>query len=191
MPCHLPPHRDTPSSGANHRFEMATLACKETPTFHVNHWEIEKSSPSYSVETLQHLRDQTSATTPLIFIMGMDAFRLFSRWHRWQDILNLCHLWVAHRPGSAPPESHSKESQLLNEYRAERPKDLLSCSSGLIHVHNSTALDISATQLRDDLQDGIEPRFLIPEPVWQYIKQHSLYGWQQPHIKSKLQANNE
>ncbi|OUR88589.1 nicotinate (nicotinamide) nucleotide adenylyltransferase [Gammaproteobacteria bacterium 42_54_T18] len=178
MPCHLPPHRDTPSSDAAHRIKMARLACAETSNFHVNDWEIEKHSESYTVETLQYLRDQTSSETPLIFVMGMDAFRLFCRWHRWQDILNLCHLWVAHRPGSQPPETHSDEYALLEKNRAEHPHDLLSSAAGSIHVHNTTALDISATQLREDIQQGFEPRFLLPDTVWHYIKLHQLYGWQ-------------
>lgn len=176
IPCHLPPHRDTPASGAHHRLEMTRLACKNTPAFHVNDWEIDKHSASYSIETIQHLREQASPETPLVFILGMDAYRLFCRWHRWQEILNLCHLWVAHRPGSPPPKTHSKEYQLLQINRAEQPHDLLAKPSGLIHVHDTTALDISATQLRDDIKQGIEPRFLLPETVWQYIKHHQLYG---------------
>ena len=177
MPCHLPPHRDTPSSDAAHRIEMARLACSETPSFHVNDWEIGKHSASYTVETLQYLRDQTSNDTPLIFVMGMDAFRLFCRWHRWQDILNLCHLWVAHRPGSKPPKTDSEEYALLQHHRAEHPHDLLTSPTGRIHVHDTTALDISATQLREDIQQGFEPRFLLPDSVWNYIKLHQLYGW--------------
>ena len=177
MPCHLPPHRDTPSSDAAHRIEMTRLACSETPRFHVNDWEIEKHSASYTVETLQYLRDQTSNDTPLIFVMGMDAFRLFCRWHRWQDILNLCHLWVAHRPGSKPPKTDSEEYALLQQHRAEHHRDLLASPTGSIHVHDTTALDISATQLREDIQQGFEPRFLLPDSVWNYIKLHQLYGW--------------
>jgi len=178
MPCHLPPHRDTPSSNAQHRLEMARLACADTTSFHVNDWEIEKQTNSYSIETLSHLREHISPDSPLVFIMGMDAFRMFCRWHRWQDILNLCHLWVSHRPGSSPPEEHSDEFQLLQQHRAAQPKDLLASPAGKIHVHNTTALDISATQLRDNIDQGFEPRFLLPEPVWQYIKQQQLYGWQ-------------
>lgn len=179
MPCHLPPHRDTPSSDAAHRIEMARLACAETPSFHVNDWEVKKHTASYTVETLQYLRDKTSNDTPLIFVMGMDAFRLFCRWHHWQDILSLCHLWVAHRPGSKPPEALSDEYALLQKCRAEQPHDLLGSAAGSIHVHNTTALDISATQLREDIQQGFEPRFLLPDSVWRYIKLHQLYGWQQ------------
>jgi len=179
MPCHLPPHRDTPASHADHRFEMAKLACADTPAFHVNDWEMKKPSASYTVETLEHLRSEHAADTPIVFIMGMDAFHNFCQWHRWQDILSLCHLWVAHRPGCALPNSDSKESGILRNAQTTDARALLSDSNGKVHIHNTTALDISATQLRHDMKLGIEPRFLIPDIVWKHINYHQLYQCQQ------------
>ncbi|MDX1693154.1 MAG: nicotinate-nucleotide adenylyltransferase [Ketobacteraceae bacterium] len=176
IPCHIPPHRDRPSSHSQDRLAMARLACEPVPGFRVDDWEINRNEPSYSVETLTHIRRQTGPDTPIVFIMGMDAFCQFSHWHEWQQVLNLAHLWVAHRPGSSVPGNDSDEFELLQALHVETPTDLLKEPAGSIHVYNTTALDISATQLRRDIERGLDPRFLVPDCVWQYIHAHKLYN---------------
>lgn len=179
IPCHIPPHRDTPSSESQDRLAMTRLACEAVPGFTVDDWEINRNEPSYSVETLSHIRGQIGEDTPLVFIMGMDAFRQFSHWHEWHQMLNLAHLWVAHRPRSSTPGKESEEFELLQALHVESPKDLLKEPAGSIHVYNTTALDISATQLRRDIERGQDPRFLVPDSVWHYIREHGLYNVEQ------------
>jgi len=174
IPCHVPPHRATPASTAEHRLAMARLACTGVPGFVVDDWEIRRNAPSYSVETLAHLRQQLGADTRIVFLMGMDAFRQFSTWHQWPRILELAHLWIAHRPGSAMPKADSQEGRLLQQ-RGVDQSALLDTSAGNLCVYDCTALDISATQLRTQIAQGISPRFLLPDSVWDYIEQHELY----------------
>lgn len=176
VPCHLPPHRESPDSSAKHRLTMAELACIGVPGFEVDNWEILRNEPSYSVNTLLHIRDQIGENAPLVFIMGMDAFNQFCSWEEWQTILQLAHLWVAHRPGSKMPEDDTTEHQLLQQL-ARTPDDLLATPAGHICVHETTALDISATKLRQQISEGITPRFLLPDAVWAYIQQNKLYGY--------------
>lgn len=176
VPCHVPTHRDVPDSNAKHRLTMAELACIGVPGFEVDNWEITRNEPSYSISTLLHVREQIGDKAPLVFIMGMDAFNQFSSWHEWQTILNIAHLWVAHRPGNRLPQDDTTEHQLLQQLQC--PADeLKSCPSGKIHVHETTALDISATKLRQQIAEGITPRFLLPDAVWAYIQQNKLYGY--------------
>lgn len=176
IPCHIPPHRDTPHSNSQQRLAMAKLACDAVPGFVVDDWEISRTEPSYSVDTLSHIRNELGPDTPLIFLMGMDAFCQFSHWHEWEQILNLTHLWVAHRPGSSTPSKDSVEFELLQALHVESPHSLLKEAAGLIHVYNTTALDISSTQLRDDIERGQDPRFLLPDSVWHYIGENNLYN---------------
>ena len=169
-------HAQSPDSTAKHRLTMAELACIGVPGFEVDNWEITRNEPSYSITTLIHIRDQIGANAPLVFIMGMDAFNQFCSWHQWQRILELAHLWVAHRPGNKLPEDDSTEYQLLQQLQA--PADELKKSAGgRIYVHETTALDISATKLRQQIAEGITPRFLLPDAVWAYIQQNKLYGY--------------
>lgn len=176
VPCHVPTHRESPDSTAKHRLTMAELACVGVPGFEVDNWEIQRNEPSYSVNTVIHIRDQIGDHAPLVFIMGMDAFNKFCSWEEWQTILKLAHLWVAHRPGSKMPEPHTTEHKLLQDL-TRSPDDLLLSPSGKICVHETTALDISATNLRQQISEGITPRFLLPDPVWAYIQQNKLYGY--------------
>lgn len=176
VPCHVPTHRASPDSTAKHRLTMAELACVGVPGFEVDNWEIQRNEPSYSVNTVIHIRDQIGDQAPLVFIMGMDAFNKFCSWEEWQTILKLAHLWVAHRPGSKMPEPHTTEHKLLQEL-TRSPDDLLLSPAGKICVHETTALDISATKLRQQISEGITPRFLLPDPVWAYIQQNKLYGY--------------
>lgn len=174
IPCHVPPHRDTPSSSAQHRLAMTMLACEGVPGFRVDDWEIRRDAPSYSVETLQHLRESLGGDTRIVFLMGMDAFRSFSTWHQWPRILELAHLWVAQRPGTEAPTADSQEGRLLQQRKCAHPA-LLDTLAGQICIFDSTALDIAATDLRNQMAQGISPRFLLPDSVRDYIEHHELY----------------
>ncbi|MAR91457.1 MAG: nicotinic acid mononucleotide adenylyltransferase [Pseudomonadales bacterium] len=180
VPCHLPTHRESPDTTAKHRLTMAELACIGVPGFEVDNWEINRHEPSYSVSTLLHVRDRIGPDAPLVFIMGMDAFNQFSRWHQWQTLLGVAHLWVAHRPGNRLPQPGTTEHQLLQQ-RQGSADQLQLRPSGHIYVHETTALDISATKLRQQIAEGITPRFLLPDAVWDYIQQHKLYGYRNEH----------
>ena len=68
--------------------------------------EIVRDGPSYSVDTLESLKQDFPAST-LCLIVGMDAFLGLPRWNRWQRIFELAHVVVAHRPaGACPIEGH-------------------------------------------------------------------------------------
>jgi len=174
IPCHVPPHRATPSTAPRHRLAMTELACRDVPGFVVDDWEIQRDRPSYSVETLTHLREQHGPNTRIVFLMGMDAFRQFSTWHQWPQILELAHLWIAQRPGAPLPPADSQEGRLLQQ-RGTNASSLLAIPAGGLCVYDSTALDISATQLRAQMAQGISPRFLLPDAVWDYIQHNNLY----------------
>ena len=64
--------------------------------------EVRKAGPSYSVETLAELRHEYPDRS-LCLIVGMDAFLSLPKWHQWQELLQLAHLVVAHRPGWRAP----------------------------------------------------------------------------------------
>lgn len=174
IPCHLPPHRESPNSSAQHRLAMARLACNDVPGFVVDDWEISRDQPSYSVHTLSHLRQQVGSQVALVFILGMDAFNQFCSWHQWERILELSHLWVAQRPGSQVPNATTPEGRLLQK-RQQHSTQLLDTTAGGICLYETTALDISATNLRRQMAQGISPRFLLPDAVRAYIEEHELY----------------
>ncbi len=179
MPAGLPPHRGQPRAAAHHRLEMARRAVAGNPRFVLDEREIHKATPSYSVETLAALRRESPTATPLILFMGADAFIGLTTWHRWQELLDLAHLAVAHRPGfsSAVWEDALPEPlrRLLATRRCEQAGDLSARPAGLIHLHAITQLDISASQIRERALRGRSLRYLLPDSVIDYINENRLY----------------
>jgi nicotinate-nucleotide adenylyltransferase len=175
IPCHVTTHRAQPVTASADRLAMTRLACQNAPGLQVDPRELQRDAPSWTYDTLTDLRGQLGPDVPLVFIMGMDAFRQFSRWHRYRDILALAHLWVARRPGSEAPAAHSAEDALLQACASTDPLELRRQPAGRIMIRETVALDISATFIRQQYAQGLSPRFLLPDEVNDYIVEKALY----------------
>lgn len=167
LPCHLPPHRDSPSSSA-HRAEMVRLAITPFPQLQLNLLELQRDTPSYTVDTLTELRRQYPADT-LCFVIGMDSLCYFTRWHRWRDILTLCHLLVLQRPGYC--ETSGDAPALLQQFGVKTPTALRETRQGNILLLQNPPVDVSATAIRS----GIAPTKQQIAAVEAYIRRHGLY----------------
>ncbi len=130
-----------------------------------------RDGPSYTVDTLEQIqREQPEAT--LIFCMGLDAFSGFPDWHRPERILELANLVIVDRPGAILSDA----AEALLTHQCERVgTHIRSGMTGVIARRSVTALAISATRLRADLEAQRSIRFLVPEPVRGYIEQQGLY----------------
>lgn len=170
IPGSIPPHRPQPMSSSQQRLEMVELAIQNEPRFMADPRELNRAGASYTVETLQSLREELGANVPLCFIMGMDAFLSFRSWHRWQAIMQLAHLVVMHRPGYEPDLSDWYGSTHVQEYC-----QLQQLPAGRIAFQAVTQLDISATFIREASRNGRSLRYLLPEVVRDYIATHGLY----------------
>lgn len=185
VPAGHPPHRAQPRAASAHRLAMAELAVANNPRFVLDAREINKTTPSYSIETLQSLRqdiasETLSSETPLVLFMGADAFLGLTTWHRWQELLDFAHIAVAHRPGfssamweDALPEPLRK---LLAMRRTEQPMELSQAPAGKIILHSITQLDISASQIRAHALRGKSLRYLLPDSLIHYITENRLYA---------------
>ena len=99
IPCGDPPHRDAPMASGRLRAELLALAFADDPRFHVDLRELERSGPSFMVDTLHDLRASVGPEAPLALLLGMDAARGLPSWERWEDMPALAHLVLAPRPG--------------------------------------------------------------------------------------------
>ena len=177
MPAGQPPHRGTPQVTAADRLAMVRLATAGNPSFSVDAAEVEAAEPSYTVHTLERLRRELGEQTPLVLLVGADAFAGLATWHRWRDIFGLAHVAVSHRPGF-PVELASLPDEVAAEYAARRLADagqLGDATGGGIVTFAMTQLAISATQIRKLLANGLSARYLLPDSVLDYIQTHSLY----------------
>lgn len=172
IPNALPPHRESPSVSAKHRLAMVQQAVINSPQLLVDEKELQRAEPSYTFDTLYSIRQQLSADDALYFIMGWDAFCGLLTWHRWQELLNYCHILVLQRPHVSV-----KIPRELQSYLTDKLVDWqhITGSHGKVAYLQQTPLDISSTRIRDYLAQGKSVQFLLPETVLDYINQHQLY----------------
>ncbi len=174
VPCGDPPHRGETFAAAPERLEMVRVAAEHQPGFVVDDRELRRGGPSYTIDTLGALRTEFPDRS-LGLIVGMDAFLGLPHWHRWDEILGVAHIVVAHRPGWRAPDI-GPLGELLSEWGTHRVPDLHEDLAGRIHGHAVTQLEISSTEIRELVEAGRDPRFLMPDAVRDVIASTQCYG---------------
>jgi len=166
IPAANPPHKDAPSVSAFHRAEMVKLAIADNPSFKLDERELQREGASYTIDTLISLRSKIGPEVALCLIMGSDAFTRLNTWHRWQEILDYCHIILVQRPPitvtNQPPLANELTLLLQNHY-TENVSDLSDQNAGFIHMQTITALSISSTAIRSAFKLKQIPRYLMPQ----------------------------
>lgn len=162
MPAGSPPHkRGTGILPARHRLEMTRLAIAGNPAFRLHRHEIVKKGYSYTVETLEALRGE--GLGDLALIIGADSLLQMGQWYQPGGILERAVILVAPRPGSDRAEIDAAIQDLTARY------------GGDIRVSGATAMPHSSTEIRERIAAGKSIRYLVPEPVREYIEANGLY----------------
>lgn len=174
IPCYQPVHRNPPIASTQSRLAMVQCAVQDEDVFYVDAREIHRQGPSYAIDTLIDLRNEMP-NTPLCLLVGIDAFLGFTTWHRYQEILALCHIVVAHRPHYQLPTT-GLIAELMKERLQNTVESIHQNLAGIILFRPITALEISASDIRNQIAAGKNPRYLIPDQVYSYIKQHAIYN---------------
>jgi len=180
IPAGTPPLRAVPQCAAGHRLAMVERALDGMPGFSVDAGEVLAAAgnpaPSYTVATLERQRRQHGAQRPLVLLLGADAFARLESWHRWRELFALAHIAVATRPGHDLTVG-AGNTALGDEFAARRgvAGDLAAAPAGRIVPFAITALEISATAIRERLARGLSVRYLVPDAVLDYIESHQIY----------------
>lgn len=152
VPAHVQPlKRGRHGASGEARLAMLELAIAGNPRFVADDRELRRAAPSYTVETLQALRDERPGDR-LFFLLGADAARTFRSWRAPETIARLATVVVLSRPGAAAP-----------------PDPLIS------HCVDVPGVDVSATDVRERRRAGRSIRYLVPDPVRDYIADRGLY----------------
>jgi nicotinate-nucleotide adenylyltransferase len=173
IPGARPPHRGAPQVSAQQRLDMVKLAVEGVDHLSVDDIEFRRERPSYTIETLELLRNELGSQVQLLLMLGWDAFCGLPSWHRWTELLDHCHILVLQRP-----DADSELPQALCDLAAARTQSdphALSGPAGQITYIWQTPLAISATQIRGLLAAGKSVRFLVPDTVMTYIETRGLY----------------
>lgn len=158
IPAGQPWQRPPLGASPEHRLAMLKLATNDLPSIEVNPIEIQRTGPTYTIDTLHAL----DPVNDYFWILGSDQLSNFCTWHRWSDIADRVQLVVAQRPGSTlqpPPE--------LDQWLSRHDRKLL--------VIPFQPLDISATAIRQRIAQQQSSHDLLPQVVEQYIHEHGLY----------------
>ncbi len=173
IPCGDPAHRGTTFADAELRHRMVEVATRSQDGFTCDDREIRRDGPSYTIDTLAALREEFPRRS-LGLILGMDAFLGLSNWHRWDEILDVAHIVVAHRPGWKAPDI-GPLGEMISEFGTHRVADLHDALHGRVHIHAVTQLEISSTEIRDLVAAGRDARFLMPDAVREVIEESGIY----------------
>lgn len=174
IPCYQPVHRKLPIAPPLQRLAMVKCAIASESALYADVREIERKKPSYMIETLLEMRDELPSI-PLCLLVGIDAFLGFSGWYRWKEILNLAHIIVAHRPNYQLPATGTI-CDLIKERLQQEIAYIHENLAGGILFRPITSLDISASDIRKQIAMGRNPRYLLPDSVYDYIKEHGIYS---------------
>ena len=174
LPSGTPPHRDETVASAELRLAMVKAAVADQPAFVVDDREVRRTGLSYSVDTLTELRNENPDRS-LCLLLGMDAFLGLPSWHRWRELLELTNLVVVNRPGWKAPLS-GPLGEVLVDRGTGTIRDLHEQKAGRIYVHAVTQLEISSTELRQQLVAGRDPRYLVADPVRRIIIETGCYA---------------
>ncbi|MEG9225248.1 nicotinate-nucleotide adenylyltransferase [Aeromicrobium sp. Sec7.5] len=145
-------------SPAEHRYLMTVIATAANPRFEVSRVDIDRSGPTYTVDTLTDIARQRP-DADLFFITGADAMAQILTWRDHDEIFELAQFVACTRPG------HDLDESML----ADLPQ-------GRVTVLEIPALAISSTDCRDRVRSGQPVWYLVPDGVVQYVAKHGLYA---------------
>ena len=153
----LVPAREQPFKAGKHgapateRLALLEAAVAGDPTLVADRCELDRSGPSYTVDTLRHLRGVFPADE-LFFLIGADAARQLPQWREAETLPALATIVVLTRPGEAPPPG-------VGSVCVEVP-----------------AVEISASDIRTRCGRGDNIRDLVPDAVRALIAARGLYA---------------
>lgn len=172
IPCKTPPHRAQPMASPKMRLQMLHLAVEAESGLVVDTRELDRDGPSFMVDTLNSIRAE-EGSVPIFLFIGSDAFNYLTHWHEWEHLFDFAHIVVMSRPGTRH-SPHDLNPFFKTRY-SESLCDLKNRPFGALFFQEVTRLDISATQIRRVFSENRNPRFLLPDPVIDFINQNRLY----------------
>ena len=155
IPARRSPHkRNRTLASAVHRLAMTGLAVRGNKSFRVDAIEIRRQGVSYTVRTLRQIRERHPGAA-LFFLLGEDNLRQFRRWYRPLEIAALASLVIHPRSGNR---------------KFRRPRNL----PRLLWL-KGPLVNVSSSEIRELVSRGESLRYLVPDSVGRYIRQHRLY----------------
>ena len=142
-------------SAAEDRYLMTVIATASNPRFSVSRVDVDRSGPTFTIDTLRDLKAQRGADTDFFFITGADALGQIFSWRLHEELFDLAHFIGVTRPG--------------------HPLTDPGLPAGKISLVEVSALAISSTGCRERVRHGEPVWYLVPDGIVQYINKRGLY----------------
>ena len=146
------------TASARHRLEMVRLLVGPDPRFGVDTIEVDRTGPSYTVDTLTAYADRYPDARRHLLI-GADAAAAFPDWREPGRILELAEVVILQRAASTGAPVEGGRADPLTGARRLRTR----------------RIDISSTEIRERIRKGESIRGFVPDPVAAYIAAAGLY----------------
>ncbi|MBA4386839.1 MAG: nicotinic acid mononucleotide adenylyltransferase [Verrucomicrobia bacterium] len=166
IPCNQPAHK--PGRGlapSEHRLAMVHHAIEHDLRFELCDIEIRRGGISYAIDTVREL-GLLYPGAELFFIIGADTLRELHLWKKAHDLLNLCQFVTFSRPGYDVDNVKPAEIKLEEPW----PQKLIR------NVRPCRLIDISSSDIRHRIAEGLGISYLVPQAVDMYIMEHRLYS---------------
>ena len=156
---------ELPAAPGADRLAMIRAAIADIDRFEVSDWELARPAPSYTIDTVQHFRDELGAGTALYWLIGADSVGELGHWYKICRLIDECFVACMYRAGYKPPDF----SVLVGSLGPDRVKKLQE------NVIQTPLIDISSTQIRERLAQGQDVSDMLSPAVADYIRRHRLY----------------
>ena len=156
IPAARPPHKERPRVTAEDRLKMTRLAVAGHDKFECSDIELRREGPSFTVMTLDQLREQFGPSAEFFLIVGADSLVEMDTWREPERIARMARLVVVPRPGFTL--SAADLSRYGEVIRVEMPE-----------------IGLASAWIRKELRRGRDLRYVIPEPARRYIIDRELY----------------
>ena len=143
---------------AEHRAAMVALAIQGELPLMLDRTELDRSGPSYMIETVRELKAAYPGPAEWFLVVGQDQYGQLHTWREWRELAREVTLAVAGRHGVSPTPS--------DELRAHRHR---------VVTLPLPRIDISASEIRRRIAQGQDISSMVPAAVASYIDRHHLY----------------
>lgn len=184
IPAHIAPHkREQFVSPGLKRYAMLALATQDEAQMRVSTFELDAPERPYTVETLERMKEKFGDEARLFFVMGADSWTDIRTWREWERVLKLTNHIIMARPGYESDASHATEEirERIVDLRGAQVDKIRRAvdesEAEKIYVTDAVQMDISATQVRKLVHQGINQDWasLVPQPVAEFIEKYRLY----------------
>ena len=175
VPAYSPPHKDRSLTPFSHRVAMLEAALEDEERMSISLLEAERSTPSYTVETLSELHRRMESSS-FYLIMGADMFIEIELWYRYKEIIDQADIIVAARPGFSQDMVTGQIARLPGSFSFDVPQQVWYRDDGSRILYCADVSEsISSSQIRQRIRRGDPVTEYLTPAVWRYIQQHRLY----------------